>query len=83
MRENNAIVEWMCNFTDEDRILHTDHLYDGLFCDVLKAELDQLSEDGRLFIPVFNKMGMKYWAGCQHEDGYAFTKQELTDMLES
>jgi 2-polyprenyl-3-methyl-5-hydroxy-6-metoxy-1,4-benzoquinol methylase len=65
--------------------------------DFLKKTAGCLKENGRIYIAIENKLGMKYFAGC-HEDhlgkpfagieGYerkdqvrTFTKSELTDLL--
>lgn len=83
MSKQKSIVELMGNVSEEDVVIHTDKLYEIPFREVIKNEMEKVNSKGRIFIPVFNRMGMKYWAGCQSDEGYSFTRRELVDILES
>lgn len=68
------------------------------YLDFLKKIKKFLKKDGKLFIAIENKLGLKYWAGCKEDhlasfftgiENYpdskgvrTFTKKELTGLLE-
>ncbi len=70
-----------------------------LVCDMIRSLKSLLTQDGVLFLAMENKLGLKYFAGCQEEqNGDYFTgiedyvglsdirplsKRELTDTLET
>ncbi len=88
------------NLTDSEACTVNDNLTDAQDCAIklIETAKSMLKPNGRLIIAAENKLGMKYWSGCQEENngGYyinienypngearrTFSKKELVSILE-